>query len=149
LIRFSVTEYAELLKRAAQVSKQFVLTTEFQYRHLTSPRSRMSPPQGETMNPLQLTDVQSANLHLLQAIRLGLERDRVSTCCKFALDAELADYLRTQSLDRLMFFVANVGQTSLFPPRDDLLALLMAPAPLAAPLAAVRFPKALAAHVRR
>ena len=101
------------------------------------------------MNHLQLTDVQSTNLHLLQAIRLGIERDRVSTCCKFSLDAELADYLRTQSLDQLMSFVANVGQTSLFPPREDLLALLTAPAPLAAPLAAVRLPKALAAHVRR
>jgi hypothetical protein len=101
------------------------------------------------MNHLQLTDVQSTNLHLLQAIRLGIERDRVSTCCNFALDAELADYLRTQSLDQLMSFVANVGQTSLFPPREDLLALLTAPAPLAAPLAAVRLPKALAVHARR
>lgn len=101
------------------------------------------------MNHLHLTDVQSTNLHLLQAIRLGIERDRVSTCCKFALDAELADYLRTQSLDQLMSFVANVGQTSLFPPRDDLLALLTAPAPLAAPLAAVRLPKVLAANARR
>ena len=81
--------------------------------------------------------------------RRPYERDRVSTCCKFALDAELADYLRTQSLDQLMSFVANVGQTSLFPPREDLLSLLTAPAPLAAPLAAVRLPRALAAHARR
>ncbi len=101
------------------------------------------------MNDLQLTDVQSTNLHLLQAIRLGLEHDRVNTCCKFALDAELAEKLGAQSLDELMSFVVNVGQTSLFPPREDLLALLAAPAPLAAPLAAVRLPRALTAHAGR
>lgn len=101
------------------------------------------------MNDLQLTDVQSTNLHLLQAIRLGLERDRVTTCCKFALDAELAKQLSAQSLDQLVLFVVNVGQTSLFPPREDLLNLLAAPAPLAAPLAAVRLPRALPADARR
>ncbi len=101
------------------------------------------------MSQLQITDVQAINLNLLHAIRLGIERDRVTTCCKFALDAALANYLQTQGLDQLMSFVANVGQTSLFPPREDLLALLTAPAPLAAPLAAVRLPKALAVHARR
>ncbi len=101
------------------------------------------------MNDLPLTDVQSTNLHLLQTIRLGLERDPVATCCKFSLDAALADRLRAQSLDQLMSFVVHVGQTSLFPPREDLLALLAAPAPLAAPLAAVRLPRALAANGRR
>jgi hypothetical protein len=101
------------------------------------------------MNDLQLSDVQSTNLHLLQAIRLGLERDRVNTCCKFALDAELADRLRGQSFEQLTSFVVNVGQTSLFPPRDDLLALLAAPAPLAAPLAAVRWPRAPTGHAGR
>lgn len=101
------------------------------------------------MNDLQLSDVQSTNLHLLQAIRLGLERDRVNTCCKFALSADLADRLRGQSFEQLMSFVVNVGQTSLFPPRDDLLALLAAPAPLAAPLAAVRLPRALTGHAGR
>jgi hypothetical protein len=101
------------------------------------------------MNDLQLTDVQSTNLHLLQAIRLGLERDRVTTCCKFALNAALADRLSDQSLDELMSFVVNVGQTSLFPPREDLVALLAAPAALAAPLAAVRLPKSLTGHSGR
>ena len=39
------------------------------------------------MTHLQLTDVESTNLHLLHAIRLGLERDRVDSCCRFALSA--------------------------------------------------------------
>lgn len=76
---------------------------------LNSHRSR-SRPQGETMNDLQLSDVQSTNLRLLQAIRLGLERDRVTTCCKFALDAELAERLRAQSLEQLMSFVTHVNR---------------------------------------
>ncbi len=101
------------------------------------------------MNDLQLTDVQSTNLHLLQAIRLGLAHDRVNTCCKFALDAELAEKLSAQSLDELMSFVVHVGPTSLFPPREDLVALLAAPAPLAAPLAAVRLPRTPTANARR
>ena len=101
-----------------------------------------------TMIHLQLTDVQSTNLHLLHAIRLGIEHERVSTCCKFALDAALADHLRTLDLGQLMSFVANVGPTSLFPPRHDLLTLLAGPAPLAAPFAAVRSPRGPAVHTR-
>ncbi len=89
------------------------------------------------MGHRKLIDVQSTNLHLLHAIRLGVEIDRVATCCKFALNAALADHLRTMSHEQLWSFVTHVGQNTLFPPRQDLLSLLQAPTPLAGPLAAV------------
>lgn len=89
------------------------------------------------MTHLQLTDVQSTNLHLLQVIRLGIELDRVETCCRFALNVTLADHLLTLSHEQLWSVVAHVGQNTLFPPRQDLLAILQAPRPLAGPLAAV------------
>jgi hypothetical protein len=50
----------------------------------------------------------------------------------------LADHLRTLSLEQLWSVVAHVGQNTLFPPRQDLLAILQAPGPLAGPLAAAR-----------
>ena len=90
------------------------------------------------MSHLQLTDVQSTNLHLLQVIRLGIELDRVDSCCRFALSAAVADQLQTLSLEQLWSVVAHVGQNTLFPPRQDLLAILQAPGPLAGPLAAAR-----------
>lgn len=88
------------------------------------------------MTHVHLTDVQSTNLHLLQVIRLGIELDRVETCCRFALNAALADHLQTLSHEQLWSVVAHVGQNTLFPPRQDLLAILQAPRPLAGPLAA-------------
>ena len=93
------------------------------------------------MNSIQFTDVQLTNLYLLQAIRLGIAQDRVSTCCKFGLDAAQAEYLATMSQEEVWSFVAHVGQSTLFPPRQDLLALLKAPAPLQASLAAVHTPR--------
>ena len=89
----------------------------------------------------QLTDVESINLRTLCTIRLGIEQDRVATCAKFALNAALADHLTTLSQEQLWSIVAHVGQTTLFPPRLDLLSLLKAPAPLVGPLAAVRTPR--------
>lgn len=88
------------------------------------------------MTHVHLTDVQSTNLHLLQVIRLGIELDRVETCCRFALNAALADHLQTLGHEQLWSVVAHVGQNTLFPPRQDLLAILQAPRPLAGPLAA-------------
>lgn len=88
------------------------------------------------MTHLQLTDVQSTNLHLLQVIRLGIERDRVETCCRFALHAALADHLRSLSHEQLWSIVVHVGQNTLFPPRQDLVSILQAPTPLAGALAA-------------
>ena len=98
---------------------------------------RLEPTEGEIMSHRKLIDVQSTNLLLLHAIRLGVEIDRVATCCKFALNAALADHLRTMSHEQLWCVVTHVGQNTLFPPRQDLLALLQAPTPLAGPLAAV------------
>ncbi len=93
------------------------------------------------MSPFQLTDVQATNLYLLQVIRLGIERDPVLTSCKFALDAAQAEHLRRLTQEELCSLVARVGENTLFPPRQDLLRLLTAPAPLAASLAAVHPPQ--------
>lgn len=93
------------------------------------------------MSTIQLTDVQLTNLYLLQAIRLGLAQDQVSTCRKFGLDAIQADHLGAMSQEELWSFVVHIGQSTLFPPRQDLLALLKAPAPLQASLAAVHAPR--------
>jgi hypothetical protein len=92
------------------------------------------------MKPLQQTDVMATNMHMLSAIRLGLEQDRVGASCRFALDAALADHLRTLGHEQLCALVTHVGQITLFPPRQDLLALLRVPTPLTGPLAAVHTP---------
>jgi hypothetical protein len=89
------------------------------------------------MLDLQLTDVESTNLHMLCAIRLGVEQDRVTASSKFALSAALAERLLGLNHDQLWAVVTHVGPTTLFPPREDLLAILQAPVPLAGPLAAV------------
>lgn len=93
------------------------------------------------MKPLQQTDVIATNLHLLSAIRLGLEQDRVGTSCRFGLDAALADRLRSLGHDELCLLVTHVGQSTLFPPRHDLLSLLRAPTALTGTLAAVHAPR--------
>lgn len=89
-----------------------------------------------------LSDLEWINLSLLAIIRAGLEHDRASTCCKFGLSAEQADYLKGLGLDDLYSLVIHVGDTTLFPPRADLVTLLSAPRPLAGPLALVRQPDA-------
>jgi hypothetical protein len=93
--------------------------------------------EGQPMTPLQQTDVMSTNLHMLSAIRLGLERDRVGASCRFALEATLADHLCTLGQEQLWALVTHMGQNTLFPPRHDLLALLHLPAALTGPIAAV------------
>ena len=89
---------------------------------------------------LLLSDVQSTNLQLLHAILVGTERDIVETCRKFSLHAALAERLRTMSPAEVWSLVHAVGQTSLFVPRADLVALIDAPPALAGTLAAARSP---------
>lgn len=93
------------------------------------------------MSHVMLRDVEWINLNVLAVIHTGLQHDRASTCCKFALNAEQADYLKDLTIDELWSLVLHVGETTLFPPRDDLLALLSAPRPLAGPMALVHPPK--------
>lgn len=87
------------------------------------------------------SDVESTNLHMLNIIRLGIETDRVGASSRFALSAALVERVRSLTQEQLWAFVAHIGQSTLFPPREDLLALLNAPVPLAGPLAAVRTPR--------
>ena len=90
------------------------------------------------MSHAQLSDVQIANLTLLLTIRDGVLQDRTAACCRFALDATQADRLGAMSIQQVMAIVANVGDTTLFPPRRDLVALMDIPLPLVRPLAAAQ-----------
>lgn len=93
------------------------------------------------MDSLFQTDVQCTNFRQLSAIRLAIEADKVAACFRFAMDAELATQLQRFHLGQLISFVSHVGINTLFPPRDDLLSLLSAPAALVGPLAAARTPR--------
>lgn len=92
------------------------------------------------MHHKPLSDVQSTNLQLLYAIRLGMECDLVGTCRKFGLHANQAERLRSMTAEELWTLVHAIGQTSLFVPRSDILALIDAPAMLVATLAAAHPP---------
>lgn len=87
------------------------------------------------MSHVKLTDIEWINLNMLATIRAGLQHDRASTCCKFALDAAQADYLQELGLQELWSLVIHIGDTTLFPPRADLVTLLSTPRALAGPLA--------------
>ena len=89
------------------------------------------------MSTAQLSDVQLTNLTMLLTIRDGLRNDRLSTCCRYALDAAQSDRFASLDIQQIMTIVANVGDATLFPPRRDLIALLDLPPPLSRPLAAV------------
>ena len=106
------------------------------------PIDRIGKPIGSRhLNPLELSDVQSTNLHTLWAIHSGLDRDRVITCSKFALDSVLADHIGAMNDQLIWSMVAHFGEITMFPPRRDLLALFQAPPHLAGPLGLVRAPR--------
>ena len=92
------------------------------------------------MSHVKLSDVEWINLNVLTIIHAGLQQDRAAACCKYALNADQADYLRNLSLGDLCSVVIHVGETSLFPPRPDLLTLLSLPRALAGPVALVHEP---------
>lgn len=92
------------------------------------------------MRHLLLSDVQSTNLQLLHVILVGTERDMVETCRKFNLHASQAERLRAMKPAEIWSLVHAVGETSLFVPRSDLIALIDSPPALAGTLAAARPP---------
>lgn len=94
-----------------------------------------------TENKMPRSDVESTNLHMLNVIRLSIEADRIGACARFALSAPLAERLRSLTQEQLWAFVVHIGQTTLFPPRQNLLALLDAPRPLVGTLAAAQTPR--------
>ena len=93
------------------------------------------------MSHAQLSDVQIVNLTLLLTVRDAVLEDRLSACCKFAVDAAQAEHLGAMTVQQIMAIVANLGDATLFPPRRDLLALLDLPLPLTRPIAAVQPPR--------
>lgn len=92
------------------------------------------------MSYVMLTDVEWINLNVLAVIRAGLQHDTASTCCRYGLTTAQANHLRELSLNELWSLVTHVGDTTLFPPRTDLVTLLSAPRPLAGPMALVHPP---------
>lgn len=92
------------------------------------------------MRDLHLSDVQSTNLQLLHVIIVGTQRDMVGTCRKFSLQAAQAERLRAMNPSELWGLVHAVGDTSLFIPRSDLVALIESPVALVGTLAAAHPP---------
>lgn len=93
---------------------------------------------------MPLSDAEWINLNALLVIRAGLQHDAAATCCRYALSTEQAHCLRGLSLDDLWSLVLHVGDTTLFPPRADLVTLVSAPRPLAGPMALVHPPQSIA-----
>jgi len=94
------------------------------------------------MRHLLLSDVQSTNLQLLHVILVGTGRDMAGTCRKFGLHATQAERLRAMTPAELWSLVHAVGETSLFVPRSDFVALLDSPPALVGTLAAAHPPSA-------
>lgn len=90
------------------------------------------------MTTLPLSETQLINLTLLLTVRDALALDRAAACCRYDVDAALADRLAGLNAHQVLAFVEHVGDTVLFPPRQDLAALLDAPLPLMRPLAVAR-----------
>lgn len=88
----------------------------------------------------RVSDVQATNLHMMQVIQLGLERNLMDTCRQYGLHADQASRLRALAPGTLRALAGSVGDISLFVPRHDLVALLDAPMELCATMAAARRP---------
>lgn len=89
---------------------------------------------------IQFSELQIINLSMFLAIRDGIKRDPISTCCQFGITSEAASFIGELSIDRIFVIVANFGNECLFPPRPDLLSLLQLPVSLTGPVAAVHPP---------
>lgn len=89
---------------------------------------------------LLLSDVQSTNLQLLHVILVGTERDLVGTCRKYSMHATQAERLRAMNPADIWPLVRAIGETSLFVPRSDFIALIDSPLALAGTLAAAHPP---------
>lgn len=85
-----------------------------------------------------LSDIQMLNLSILMAMQSSIRKDLVLACYKYKLTAEQAPKVAELGPEKIQALVANLGQESLFIPRQDLLQLLEAPPALVGPLSAVR-----------
>lgn len=92
-------------------------------------------------NRVQFSELQLINLSTLLAIRDGIRRDPVSTCCQYGIAADATPFFSELSTDRIISIVANFGDECLFPPRPDLLSLLRLPPSLTGAVAAVHPPR--------
>lgn len=88
-----------------------------------------------------LTAIQLLNLSALFALRDGIIRDTVETCCQFGIDADDAKFFSELSTEKIFGFVANFGNECLFLPRSDLLNLLQLPLALTESVTAARPPQ--------
>ena len=90
------------------------------------------------MTDAPFSDVQWTNLTLLMAVRDAALQDPASACCRFGLDAAQAHQLARLQVHQVIAIVTNIGDTSLFLPRRDLVRLLDVPLPLTRPFAAAQ-----------
>ena len=88
-----------------------------------------------------LSEIQLLNLSVLLAIRDGINRDAVTTCCKFGIEARAVQFFSELTTDKILGFVANFGNECLFLPRSDLVNLLQLPLALTESVTAARAPQ--------
>lgn len=89
------------------------------------------------MSHVTLTDVEWMNFQILTGIHSSLQADMAEACSRYGLSAAQAEHLRSLHLDQLWSLIIHIGDTSLFPPRTDLLDLIQAPRILSGPIALV------------
>ncbi len=89
------------------------------------------------MGHVTLTDVEWINLQILSSIHAAVQADPAEACSRYGLDRTLAEQLRKLHLEQLWSLILHVGDTLLFPPRADLMALVTAPPVLSGALALV------------
>lgn len=89
----------------------------------------------------ELSEVQMANLCLLTLIRDCALRNIVAACCQFGIAEDLAQFVMALSPAQIFSIIVNLGNESLFFPRQNLPQLLSLPLPLLAPVFAVHPPR--------
>lgn len=88
-----------------------------------------------------LSEIQMTNLYMLMTIRDSSLKNVVATCCQFGIAEDLAQFVMALSHVQIFSIIANLGNESLFLPRQNLTQLLSLPLPLLGPAFAVHPPR--------
>lgn len=91
---------------------------------------------GQPQPPLN--PIQELNFTLLQTVRDVAAADLATACCQFGLSVEQARTILALKPTEVLSIVSRLGGETLFAPREDIDALLKAPAHLQPLLALAR-----------
>ena len=89
-------------------------------------------------NATPLNDVQTLNFTLLSLVRDAARSDLASACCRFGLSPDQLRAISNLTPADVIRIVASTGNVLLFAPREDIDALLAAPAAVIPILATAR-----------